>query len=104
MAIAVRSVKAGMTSFGHLRSRLKNGAKLGCRGAAIGPPTRTTARSACQFRCTRRTKFTLNSYIRRPEYYTLISTPPTLIDFDATVVAITASSWFSDMLNTPDVA
>ncbi|TBM21721.1 hypothetical protein EYY85_21685 [Hafnia paralvei] len=107
MAIAVRSVKAEMTSFGHLRSRLKNGAKLGCRGAAIGPPTRTTARSACQFRYIRRTKFTLNSHIRRPERhsdYTLISTPPTLIDFDATVVAITASSWFSDMLNTPDVA
>ena len=38
MAIAVRSVKAGMTRFGYLRSRLKDGAKLGCRGAAIGPP------------------------------------------------------------------
>ena len=37
MAIAVRSVKAGMTRFGHLRSRLKDGAKLGCRGAALGP-------------------------------------------------------------------
>ena len=37
MAIAVRSVKAGMTTFGYLRSRLKDGAKLGCRGAAIGP-------------------------------------------------------------------
>ncbi|EHM47707.1 hypothetical protein HMPREF0454_00404, partial [Hafnia alvei ATCC 51873] len=24
--------------FGHLLSRLKDGAKLGCRGAAIGPP------------------------------------------------------------------
>ncbi|TBM19731.1 hypothetical protein EYY86_01785 [Hafnia paralvei] len=38
MAIAVRSVKAGMTSFGHLRSRLKNGAKPGCKAAAIEPP------------------------------------------------------------------
>ena len=56
MAIAVRSVKAGMTRFGYLRSRLKDGAKLGCRGAAIGPPTRTPARSACRFRCIRRTK------------------------------------------------
>ncbi len=56
MAIAVRSVKAGMTTFGYLRSRLKDGAKLGCRGAAIGPPTRTPARSACIFRCLRRTK------------------------------------------------
>ena len=37
MAIAVRSVKAGMTRFGYLRSRLKDGAKLGCRGAALGP-------------------------------------------------------------------
>ena len=37
LAIAVRSVKAGMTRFGHLRSRLKDGAKLGCRGAALGP-------------------------------------------------------------------
>ncbi|XOQ04328.1 MAG: Transposase [Hafnia paralvei] len=37
LAIAVRSVKAEMTSFGHLRSRLKDGAKLGCRGAALGP-------------------------------------------------------------------
>ncbi|TBM02745.1 hypothetical protein EYY87_15410 [Hafnia paralvei] len=56
MAIAVRSVKAEMTSFGHLRSRLKNGAKLGCRGAALGPPTRTPAQSACRFQCIRRTK------------------------------------------------
>ncbi|PNK68135.1 hypothetical protein DVH07_01060 [Hafnia paralvei] len=56
MAIAVRSVKAGMTRFGYLRSRLKDGAKLGCWGAAIGPPTRTPARSACIFRCLRRTK------------------------------------------------
>ncbi|EHM43472.1 hypothetical protein HMPREF0454_01954 [Hafnia alvei ATCC 51873] len=38
MAIAVRSVKAGMTSFGHLRSRLKDGAKPGCKAAAIEPP------------------------------------------------------------------
>ncbi|PAV97698.1 hypothetical protein CJD50_08630 [Hafnia paralvei] len=56
MAIAVRSVKAGMTRFGHLRSRLKNGAKLGCRGAAIGPPTRTPAQGLCDIRCFRRTK------------------------------------------------
>ncbi|TBM23079.1 hypothetical protein EYY89_18415 [Hafnia paralvei] len=56
MAIAVRSVKAGVTRFGYLRSRLKDGAKLGCRGAATGPPTRTPARSACRFRCIRRTK------------------------------------------------
>ncbi|TBM21832.1 hypothetical protein EYY89_19635 [Hafnia paralvei] len=56
MAIAVRSVKAGMTSFGHLRSRLKNGAKLGCRGAAIGPPTRTPAQGLCDIGCFRRPK------------------------------------------------
>ena len=37
MAIAVRSVKAGMTRFGYLRSRLKNGAKLGCRGQRLAP-------------------------------------------------------------------
>ncbi|PNK68900.1 hypothetical protein A6J69_018440 [Hafnia paralvei] len=45
-----------MTRFGYLRSRLKDGAKLGCWGATIGPPTRTPARSACIFRCLRRTK------------------------------------------------
>ncbi|AVE16643.1 hypothetical protein AL518_20625 [Hafnia paralvei] len=56
LAIAVRSVKAGMTRFGHLRSRLKNGAKLGCRGTAIGPPTRTPAQVLCDIRCFRRTK------------------------------------------------
>ncbi|TBM20947.1 hypothetical protein EYY89_21360 [Hafnia paralvei] len=56
MAIAVRSVKAGMTRFGYLRSRLKDGAKLGCRGAAIGPPTRTPAQCICRFRSSRRTK------------------------------------------------
>ncbi|EPC06685.1 hypothetical protein HMPREF0864_04693 [Enterobacteriaceae bacterium 9_2_54FAA] len=38
LAIAVRSVKAGMTRFGHLRSRLKDGAKPGCKAAAIEPP------------------------------------------------------------------
>ncbi|TBM23877.1 hypothetical protein EYY89_15760 [Hafnia paralvei] len=38
MAIAVRSVKAGMTRFGYLRSRLKDGAKPGCKAAAIEPP------------------------------------------------------------------
>ena len=37
MAIAVRSVNAGMTIFGHLRSRLKNGAKPRCKRAAIEP-------------------------------------------------------------------
>ncbi|AMO83875.1 hypothetical protein DSM2777_10915 [Obesumbacterium proteus] len=37
MAIAVRSVKAGMTIFGHLRSRLKNGAKPRRRRAALEP-------------------------------------------------------------------
>ncbi|PNK66612.1 hypothetical protein EYY93_00750 [Hafnia paralvei] len=56
MAIAVRSVKARMTTFGYLRSRLKDGAKLGCWGAAIGPPTRTPARCACRFQSIRRTK------------------------------------------------
>ncbi len=56
MAIAVRSVKAGMTTFGHLRSRLKDGAKLGGWGAAIGPPTRTLAQWLCGFRCLKRTK------------------------------------------------
>ncbi|RDA62050.1 hypothetical protein DVH07_17740 [Hafnia paralvei] len=56
MAIAVRSVKAGMTRFGYLRSRLKDGTKLGCRGAATGPPTRTPAQGLCDIRCFRRTK------------------------------------------------
>ncbi|KHS49925.1 hypothetical protein RN38_04825 [Hafnia paralvei] len=56
MAIAVRSVKAGMTRFGYLRSRLKDGAKLGCWGAAIGPPTRTPAQGLCDIRYFRRTK------------------------------------------------
>ena len=37
MAIAVRSVKAGMTRFGYLRSRLKDGAKLGCWGQRLAP-------------------------------------------------------------------
>ena len=56
MPIVVRSVKTGMMKRGHPRSGLEGGAKLGCRGAAIGPPTRTPARSACRFRCIRRTK------------------------------------------------
>ncbi len=56
LAIAVRSVKAGMTRFGYLRSRLKDGAKLGRRGAATGPPTRTPAQGLCDIRCIRRTK------------------------------------------------
>ena len=56
MPIVVRSVKTGMMKRGHPRSGLEGGAKLGCRGAAIGPPTRTPARSACQFRGFRRTK------------------------------------------------
>ena len=38
MAIAVRSVKAGMTTFGYLRSRLKDGAKLGVSGGSDWPP------------------------------------------------------------------
>ncbi len=37
LAIAVRSVKAGMTTFGYLRSRLKDGAKLGCLGQRLAP-------------------------------------------------------------------
>ncbi len=56
MPIVVRSVKTGMMKRGHPRSGLEGGAKLGCRGAAIGPPTRTLARSACRFRGFRRTK------------------------------------------------
>ncbi|PAV96870.1 hypothetical protein CJD50_10525 [Hafnia paralvei] len=56
MPIVVRSVKTGMMKRGNPRSGLGGGAKLGCRGAAIGPPTRTPARSACRFRCSRRTK------------------------------------------------
>jgi hypothetical protein len=57
MPIVVRSVKTGMTrNEGTRVAGWKDGAKLGCRGAAIGPPTRTPARSACQFRCFRRTK------------------------------------------------
>ena len=38
MPIVVRSVKTGMMKRGHPRSGLGGGAKLGCRGAAIGPP------------------------------------------------------------------
>ncbi len=56
MPIVVRSVKTGMMKRGNPRSGLGGGAKLGCRGAAIGPPTRTPARSACWFRCSGRTK------------------------------------------------
>ncbi len=37
MAIAVRSVKAAMTRFGYLRSRLKDGAKLGVGGQRLAP-------------------------------------------------------------------
>jgi hypothetical protein len=37
MPIVVRSVKTGMMKRGHPRSGLVGGAKLGCRGAAIGP-------------------------------------------------------------------
>ncbi len=57
MPIVVRSVKTGMMKRGNPRSGLEGGAKLGCWGAAIGPPTRTPARSACLFRCFRRTKY-----------------------------------------------
>ena len=56
MPIVVRSVKTGMMKRGNPRSGLVGGAKLGCRGAATGPPTRTPARSACRFQCIRRTK------------------------------------------------
>ncbi|TBL56615.1 hypothetical protein EYY97_21135 [Hafnia paralvei] len=56
LAIVVRSVKTGMMKRGNPRSGLEGGAKLGCRGAATGPPTRTPARSACRFQCIRRTK------------------------------------------------
>ncbi|TBM32369.1 hypothetical protein EYY85_00945 [Hafnia paralvei] len=58
MPIVVRSVKTGMMKRGHPRSGLGGGAKLGCRGAAIGPPTPQLARSSCRFRCIRRTKST----------------------------------------------
>ncbi|EFV39042.1 hypothetical protein HMPREF0864_03631 [Enterobacteriaceae bacterium 9_2_54FAA] len=37
MPIVVRSVKTGMMRRGHPRSGLEGGAKLGGRGAAIGP-------------------------------------------------------------------
>ena len=56
MPIVVRSVKTGMMKRGNPRSGLGGGAKQGCRGAAIGPPTRTPARSSCRFWCIRRTK------------------------------------------------
>ncbi len=56
MPIVVRSVKTGMMKRGNPRSGLGGSAKLGCRGAATGPPTRTPARSACWFRCSGRTK------------------------------------------------
>ncbi len=56
MPIVVRSVKTGMMKRGNPRSGLGGGAKLGCWGAAIGPPTRTPAQSACIFQCLRRTK------------------------------------------------
>ncbi len=56
MPIVVRSVKTGMMKRGHPRSGLEGGAKLGCTGAAIGPPTRTPARRAGRFGGIRRTK------------------------------------------------
>ncbi|TBM21224.1 hypothetical protein EYY89_20415 [Hafnia paralvei] len=56
MPIVVRSVKTGMMKRGNPRSGLGGGAKLGCRGAAIGPPTRTPAQCSCKSRCIRRTK------------------------------------------------
>ncbi|TBM00847.1 hypothetical protein EYY87_21045 [Hafnia paralvei] len=56
MPIVVRSVKTGMMRRGNPRSELGGGAKLGCRGAAIGPPTRTPAQSLCDIRYFRRTK------------------------------------------------
>ena len=71
LAIVVRSVKTGMMKRGDPRSRLKNGAKLGCRGAAIGPRlgrlhkayvifdalgVRNFTQFSCKFRCIRRPK------------------------------------------------
>ena len=56
MPIVVRSVKTGMMKRGNPRSGLGGGAKLGCRGAAIGPPTRTPAQGLCDIRYFRRTK------------------------------------------------
>ena len=56
MAIAVRSVKTEMMKRGNPRSGLVGGAKLGCWGAAIGPPTRTPAQGLCDIRFFRRTK------------------------------------------------
>ncbi len=56
MPIVVRSVKTGMMRRGNPRSGLGGGAKLGCRGAAIGPPTRTPAQGLRDIRCLRRTK------------------------------------------------
>ena len=56
LAIVVRSVKAGMMKRGNPPSGLEGGVKLGCWGAAIGPPTRTPAQGLCDIRCFRRTK------------------------------------------------
>ena len=56
MPIVVRSVKTGMMKRGNPRSGLGGGAKLGRRGAATGPPTRTPARCSCRFQSIRRTK------------------------------------------------
>ncbi|RDA72517.1 hypothetical protein DVH07_00950 [Hafnia paralvei] len=56
MPIVVRSVKTGMMKRGNPRSGLGGGAKLGCWGAAIGPPTRTPAQCICRFQSSRRTK------------------------------------------------
>ena len=75
MPIGVRSVKTGMMKRGNPRSGLEGGAKLGCRGAAIGPPTRTPAQGLCDIRCIRRTKpytaLCRFQYIRRPKPYTM---------------------------------
>ncbi|EHM37374.1 hypothetical protein HMPREF0454_04835 [Hafnia alvei ATCC 51873] len=67
MAIAVRSVKAGMTRFGNLRSRLKDGAKLGCRGAAIGPRLGRLHSVYADSNAIRRTK-SHTVLIKDPEY------------------------------------
>ena len=56
MPIVVRSVKTEMMKRGNPRSGLEGGAKLGCRGAAIGPPTRTLAQGLCDIGCFRRPK------------------------------------------------
>ena len=71
MAIAVRSVKAGMTRFGYLRSRLKDGAKLGCWGAAIGPQLGRWHNGYVEFGVL--SVRNLTQPYKRPAYETLLS-------------------------------